>query len=229
MIVEYRLLDEAGQAASAASEVLIGVYNQNRNNRFDINQDQFVTPLDVLVAFNSMNLDGIRSILPGAGTAPFYDVNSDSLISPIDALHVINYLNLNGIGSGTTGGGGSSGEGEFSRDSQGGESAIDAHFGPLYQTLSVDNHAPQRSQLMHRVTTDRRENSELAFGNFVAEWANPTRSDEISARNLDWFSFENQSASKLVGRVSASLRSVSHELEQIFAELQATNETTWLE
>ena len=66
----------------------------NPNNRFDVNNDGFVSPIDALLVINSLNAGGSRP-LGGEGEAGkiYFDVNSDGAISPVDALQVINTLN----------------------------------------------------------------------------------------------------------------------------------------
>ena len=56
----------------------------------DVNRDGFVSPLDVLVIINQLNLLEARTALVFHNQ---YDVNQDGFLSPIDALLVINYLN----------------------------------------------------------------------------------------------------------------------------------------
>ncbi|GIW99401.1 MAG: hypothetical protein KatS3mg111_2734 [Pirellulaceae bacterium] len=67
---------------------------QNPSNRFDVNDDQFVSAIDVLLVVNYINRHGARS-LHGSGlqSPPFIDVNGDSFVSALDALIVVNYLN----------------------------------------------------------------------------------------------------------------------------------------
>jgi hypothetical protein len=65
----------------------------NPNEPLDVNADGKITPLDVLLIINRLNL-GDESLdqerLPGE---PYYDVNSDRLVTPGDVLLVINHLN----------------------------------------------------------------------------------------------------------------------------------------
>jgi hypothetical protein len=79
----------------------------NPNNRFDVNNDGFVSPIDALLVINSLNAGGSRP-LGGEGEAGkiYFDVNSDGAISPVDALQVINTLN-SGNGEGEAEGEGS--------------------------------------------------------------------------------------------------------------------------
>ena len=77
----------------------------NPANRFDVNNDGHVTPMDVLLLINLLNLTGTVNLSSwaaegegvgagaGAATGPYYDVNGDGYISPLDVLEVINTLN----------------------------------------------------------------------------------------------------------------------------------------
>lgn len=71
----------------------------NPNNRFDVNNDNYVTPYDALALVNFLNVSGTTALLGTAGGGEgeagrmYYDVNSDYVVSAIDALGVINYLN----------------------------------------------------------------------------------------------------------------------------------------
>ena len=64
----------------------------NSSNEYDVNSDGFVSPLDVLLIINALNLreDGRESSTAFVG---FLDVDNDTRVSPIDVLLVINFLN----------------------------------------------------------------------------------------------------------------------------------------
>jgi len=89
---QYRVIDTKGGISTPAT-VVLGVYNQNPFDPYDVNQDGFVNAIDALVAINSLNAKGARIIPPGINTAPFYDVNGDGFLSAIDPLVIINFLN----------------------------------------------------------------------------------------------------------------------------------------
>ena len=126
----------AGEASASLDFGAQGSANtwHNANLPEDVDNDQFVVPLDALLVVNDLNLYGSRQLpSPGVGPQappPFLDVNADGYISPIDALLIINYLNSSsggeaasdggGRASGTSAGGGSFGGASFS--SSGGES-----------------------------------------------------------------------------------------------------------
>ncbi len=80
-----------GQAALEIKEEC----SQNPNNRFDVNDDTAVSPIDVLQIINDLNENGSRELpLPPNCTAPpFLDVNGDGFVSPLDVLQVINQIN----------------------------------------------------------------------------------------------------------------------------------------
>ena len=68
---------------------------QNARNRFDVNNDGLVSPIDALLVINALN---VRMPLTPELPDPFIpvryvDVSGDGLLSPIDALLVINELN----------------------------------------------------------------------------------------------------------------------------------------
>ncbi len=80
-----------------------GEGNTNLTNAYDVNNDGFVSPIDVLILVNSLN-NGSSGLLPVEGTPAgsngeggagryFMDVNGDNYLSPLDALMVINELN----------------------------------------------------------------------------------------------------------------------------------------
>ncbi len=89
-----------------------GEGNTNLTNAFDVNNDGFISPIDVLILVNSLNTGGSGLLAAGSsagsgegGTGKYFlDVNQDNYLSPLDALMVINELNLRQNGG--------SGEGE---------------------------------------------------------------------------------------------------------------------
>ncbi|MEZ6086842.1 MAG: dockerin type I domain-containing protein [Pirellulaceae bacterium] len=88
------LLISAAATGTAASEF------QNQDNRFDVNNDGHVSPIDALSVINQLNQTGAMSLAGEAGSAgfsrrSFVDVNGDQFVTPMDALLVINALNRN--------------------------------------------------------------------------------------------------------------------------------------
>jgi hypothetical protein len=102
----------------------------NPYNRYDVTNDGFVTPIDVLAVVNFLNIAGTTDLArwapggEGEARGPYYDVNSDYVISPMDVLGLINYLNSLAVQAG--------GEGEAS-----GESLV-ALVSPVAANVSPD-------------------------------------------------------------------------------------------
>ncbi|MBI2479860.1 MAG: hypothetical protein HYV60_14870 [Planctomycetia bacterium] len=68
---------------------------QNHRDRFDINDDGFVVPRDVLIMINDINDNGPRDLLPPTTAtlaAPYWDCSGDNFFSPLDILQVINFI-----------------------------------------------------------------------------------------------------------------------------------------
>jgi len=89
-----------------------GEGHTNPNNRFDVNSDNFVSPIDVLLLINLLNQGqgGALETRPSGGPAEgedgdnyYVDVDSDGFFTPLDALLIINELNgraISGEGEG---------------------------------------------------------------------------------------------------------------------------------
>jgi VCBS repeat-containing protein len=97
----YELSD--GQGGSASASVTITVQAtppspwQNPSNRFDVNADGFVAPIDALVLINRINAIGpgplsVPAVPPNA-PPPYLDVNGDRQLSANDVLQTVNFLN----------------------------------------------------------------------------------------------------------------------------------------
>jgi hypothetical protein len=67
---------------------------QNAKDRFDVNGDGVMAPIDVILLINQLNHRG-SSVLPQSRTASdmFLDVNGDGSLTPSDVILVINNLN----------------------------------------------------------------------------------------------------------------------------------------
>ena len=65
---------------------------QNQTNRFDVNNDGAVSPIDALLIINDLNAKGSRALTVADATPPFVDVNGDGHVAPIDVLQVINAI-----------------------------------------------------------------------------------------------------------------------------------------
>lgn len=74
---------------------------QNPTNRFDVNNDGFISPLDVLLIINLLNQFG-SSIPIGqlSQIPPYVNVDGDSTVSPLDVLQLINFINTRDMGEG---------------------------------------------------------------------------------------------------------------------------------
>ncbi|MCP4192972.1 MAG: hypothetical protein GY768_20355 [Planctomycetaceae bacterium] len=103
----YTVRDTNGQLSNEAV-VLIEVTDtgagwQNPENRFDVNADKSISPMDVLKIINELNRpvyhDPSSGALPNAPTPipAYFDVNGDRFISPNDAIQIINVLNENPV------------------------------------------------------------------------------------------------------------------------------------
>lgn len=75
-----------------------GEGNTNPYDRFDVNNDGFVSPIDALILVNRVNSNGGGS-LSGSGEGEqsgekyYVDVNEDGFLSPLDILWVVNRIN----------------------------------------------------------------------------------------------------------------------------------------
>ena len=82
--------------------VLVVVSNyQNPRNRFDVDDDGTVSPLDVLVLINLLNSQAPSLPVDGLPGPPAYvDVNADNRVDPLDVLELINHMNSRSNGEG---------------------------------------------------------------------------------------------------------------------------------
>ena len=73
----------------------------NTLNRLDVDDDNFVSPLDILVLVNDLNQYGSRRLVPPKAQPDSYlDPDGDGSISPLDVLMIINHINSKGSGEG---------------------------------------------------------------------------------------------------------------------------------
>ncbi len=75
---------------------------QNQANRFDINADSHVTPLDPLIIINDINANGSR-LLQSPGTPnppPYLDPDGNGRVEPRDVIVTIEFINNDGGGEG---------------------------------------------------------------------------------------------------------------------------------
>ncbi len=66
---------------------------QNQRDRFDVNDDGHVVPLDVLLMINEIDATGPGELAPPTGTSLeglYWDCDGDNYFAPIDILQVVN-------------------------------------------------------------------------------------------------------------------------------------------
>ncbi len=87
--------------------------HQNPANRFDVNDDKFVSAIDVLQVINHINQTGGGPLPINFAAPPYLDVDGNASVDPMDVLALITYINNNLIPGGEgIGAGGGEGEGE---------------------------------------------------------------------------------------------------------------------
>jgi hypothetical protein len=127
--LQYTVADITGQVSNVATvtiQVLNSLY-QNPDNRLDVDDDGFVSAIDVLVLVNDINANGQRVLPTGLTPPPFLDVNGDGSLTSLDVLAVVNFINSGGNGGAPAGG-----EGE-------GESVPDLDWKPInVEIMSAD-------------------------------------------------------------------------------------------
>ncbi len=98
----------------------------------DVNDDEFVSPVDALIVINDLNETGPRELPPGGGES-YLDVSEDGSVSAIDVLLVINYLNepING------------GEGEAAEATDLGDGNLDV---AMLNDIAAARHSAEKSQ-----------------------------------------------------------------------------------
>jgi hypothetical protein len=89
--------------------------HQNPVNQFDVNDDKFVSAIDVLQVINHINQTGVGPLPINFVAPPYLDVDGNASVDPMDVLALITYINSNlllgGEGAGS-GEGMGAGEGE---------------------------------------------------------------------------------------------------------------------
>lgn len=67
---------------------------RNAKNSLDTNNDNVVSPIDVLLIINSLNSEGTRRLpVRPSDRGTFLDCSGDNYASPLDALLIVNHLN----------------------------------------------------------------------------------------------------------------------------------------
>jgi|GEM_PF-1219467 len=103
----YRATDALG-ASSPQTTVTITIGRppqpkyQNPSQKWDVNADGFISPIDVLILVNLLNSRGPSVPVAGLPGPPDYvDVNGDNVVTPLDVLAVIDKINAaSGSGEG---------------------------------------------------------------------------------------------------------------------------------
>jgi VCBS repeat-containing protein len=93
-LVTYTVADNKGLRSNPGNlsiDVVSSLY-QNPKNKFDVNNDGFVSPIDALIVINYLNT---RPVPPLETTLPpnYLDVDGSGFVSAVDILQVINFLN----------------------------------------------------------------------------------------------------------------------------------------
>lgn len=98
----YRVDNFIHRAEGVVEFVVFGTNSwQNAVNPVDVDDDKFVSPLDVLFLINDINANGARLLDHESPTRTwFLDVDDDGSITPLDVLAVINWLNNSYDGEG---------------------------------------------------------------------------------------------------------------------------------
>ncbi|MFP6678407.1 MAG: Ig-like domain-containing protein, partial [Pirellulaceae bacterium] len=102
-LFEYRVRDNVGAPSNIATITIEVVENlvpyRNPRNRFDVNDDGVVTPLDLLLVITFLNKNGASE--PFGPRPPYLDVTfEDNFINLLDALAVITELRQLSLGEG---------------------------------------------------------------------------------------------------------------------------------
>lgn len=90
-VVANQVRDSSGNALAATMLGTFQVSISSVVRREDVNEDGIVSPLDVVLVINHLNLAATAAIHPGFRAD--LDVNRDGSNGPIDVILIINYLN----------------------------------------------------------------------------------------------------------------------------------------
>ncbi len=85
-IPTFTILDENLQPAT------VNTTWHNQNAPMDVDDDEFVSPLDILIMIDQLNLYGPRQII-NVGEH-YCDADNDGVVTPLDILIVIDWINL---------------------------------------------------------------------------------------------------------------------------------------
>ena len=95
---------EATPATFDAITLVVAAPWQNNRLPNDVDDDTFMSPLDVLAVVNELNSpqyhtpQNARLVPRTAGKLPYFDVDGDGFVSPLDALIIINAINRGSSG-----------------------------------------------------------------------------------------------------------------------------------
>ena len=154
-----------------------GEGNTNPWDRFDVNNDGFVSPIDALILVNKVNTNG-GGALGGSGEGEasgdkyYVDVNEDGFLSPLDILWVVNRINGSNF----------SGEGEGQ-----GQAAPVAQFDSEVAAVTANPPIEIQSYRASRSGTP----------NWVVNSVDPSRIDDL----LAGYSAEEEQDDKVTGLV----------------------------
>lgn len=91
--VEYATSAPSGTSELTYSQVTASPL-QNQRNRFDVDGNGQISPIDSLLVLNRLNRGSAEGDAGGSANPKYYwDVNGDGTVSPLDALQVLNVLN----------------------------------------------------------------------------------------------------------------------------------------
>jgi len=148
-----------------------GVWH-NRVWPVDVDNDNFLAPIDALLIINFMNTFGSGPV-PSGSPPPFFDVNSDDFISPVDALLVINALNAQA----SLAAGAGEGEGEAAAPSTESRPAADsAASAPSLLLLNTDDSEPIQNTDGQSPAFESSGASGVASPSFTSDSPNPAAS-----------------------------------------------------
>ncbi|MCY2976123.1 MAG: Ig-like domain-containing protein [Planctomycetota bacterium] len=191
----YTVADNNGLRSNVGNVSIdvVGSLYQNPRNRFDVNNDGFVSPIDALIVINYLNT---RPVPPLSTTLPpnYLDVDGSGFVSAVDILQVINFLNDRVVGR--------SAEGEAGNASPVRSLATPSISLPLSGTIDVevlDQKSVQayvQGQLVSSSTVDKSRKALLAgsgmLGDFgfdddsiVASVANELSANRLQGSNED--------------------------------------------
>ncbi len=113
---------------------------QNASDRFDVNLDGMVSPIDALMIIDDLSRRGSRELTSSTVPPPFVDVSGDKAVSPVDVLLVIDFLvrRSNGGGEGETAAQPTGYFGDWSNDVDWGEVLGEAEYAEILQELSQE-------------------------------------------------------------------------------------------